>query len=247
MTDSEIIKGIRDNSAAAWRAAYVQMKPAVRSRVAPILRSVKDQSFDDVFEDGLLILMDKIKDGKLDESSCSNLAGYLYTICSRLAFRLCSRKEPQAPTEGEVRMSSARGGFTVVIPGKEDEEFVDPDVLFDEDRYVRDFLDRVLASLPDNCRMLFKRFYWDHMPMDMIAPLMGLKNANSAKTTKNRCMDKYKEIAKQLLADDEKAERAVQRSVERSAVRDLLSQLRAEDSGDLAMAACVDKDSPEQK
>lgn len=240
MTDSEIINGIKSNDTAAWRAAYLQMKPAIRSQVGPMLRSVRDQSFDDVFEDGLVILMENIKDGKLDAASCTNLAGYLYTICKHLALRLRARKEPEAGVGGETMVSSPQGGFTVVVPGQEDGEIVHPDVLSQEERYARDFLDRVLSSMPENCRMLLKRFYWDHMPMDMIAPLMGLKNANSAKTTKSRCMDKYKDIAKMMLADDEKAERAVQRSVERSAVRDLFKELRAEDNGDLAVAAWKD-------
>ena len=80
------------------------------------------------------------------------------------------------------------------------------------------------------------------MPMKDIAPAMGLKNENVAKTKKNRCMDKFKEIAKAMLADDEKAEAAVRRTVERDALRDLLQDLRKEESGDLTRAALKDKE-----
>ena len=55
-------------------------------------------------------------------------------------------------------------------------------------------------------------------------------------------MDKFKEIAKAMLADDEKAEEAVRRTVERDALRDLLDDIRKEESGDLAMAALKNKD-----
>jgi len=242
MTDSEIIRGIRDNSPAAWRAAYSQMKPSVRQQVAPLLRDVKGVEFDDIFEDGLIILMENIKDGKLTEDGGTNLAGYLYIICKRLALRQLQRKDPEPQPEGVTKVTGPKGGFTIIVPGHEDGELIDPEVMKEEDRYARDFLDRVLSSLPENCRMILKRFYWDHLPMDRIAPLMGLKNANTAKTTKNRCMDKYKDIAKKMLADDEKAEKAIQRSVERSAVRDLLEQLRKEDSGELSMAAFEEED-----
>lgn len=44
-----------------------------------------------------------------------------------------------------------------------------------------------------------------------------------------------------MLSDDEKAERAVQRAVERDSLRDLLEQFRQEDSGDIALAAFRDK------
>lgn len=244
MTDSDIIKGIRENSPLAWRAAYTQMKPGIRTQVAPLLTEVKDMTFDDVFEEGLIILMENIKDGKINENGENNLSGYLYTICRRIALKLRSRKTPQADDGGEVKMSSSGGGFTIVRQGREIDQIISPDVLSEEERYARDFLDRVLAGMSESCRKIFKRFYWDKMPMDMIAPLMGLKNANSAKTTKNRCMDKFKELARKMLADDEKAEKAVQRTVERNAVRDLLEQFRKEDEGELSMAACRNESAP---
>ena len=95
----------------------------------------------------------------------------------------------------------------------------------------------MLKSIPEDCQKLLRWFYWDKMSMKDIAPAMGLKNENVAKTKKNRCMDKFKEIAKAMLADDEKAEAAVRRTIERNALKDLLADLRKEESGDLAMAA----------
>ena len=77
--------------------------------------------------------------------------------------------------------------------------------------------------------------------MKDIAPTLGLKNENVAKTKKNRCMDKFKEIAKAMLADDGKAEAAIRRTIERNALRDLLQDLRQEEAGELAMAALKDK------
>jgi threonine dehydratase len=54
-------------------------------------------------------------------------------------------------------------------------------------------------------------------------------------------MDKFKDIAKAMLADDEKAEAAVRRTVERNALRDLLEDLCQEEAGALALAALKDK------
>ena len=71
---------------------------------------------------------------------------------------------------------------------------------------------------------------------------MGLKNENVAKTKKNRCMDKFKDIAKAMLADDAATEAAVRRAVERDALRDLLADLRHEEDGELALAALKDKE-----
>ena len=83
--------------------------------------------------------------------------------------------------------------------------------------------------------------------MKEIAALMGLKNDDSAKTTKSRCMKKFKDIAKALLDDDTKAEEAVKRTVERSALRDLLEDLRLEEEGELSLAAMKDKKDHKEK
>ena len=226
MTDKELITGIRNNSEAAWKTIYYGMKPGIRLRIEPMLFNVKDVTFDDIYNDALIILMENVKDGKLTESNADNLSGYLYTICYRLALK---RLREPLPPGGTITTDSVTDGNGV-------EE--DPDTLLIEDEWIRDFLDRVLDSLPLNCKQILKRFYWEGLSMDEIAPTMGLKNANSAKTTKNRCMDKIKKLVTDLLADDERAEEAIRRAVERNALRDLLERFRQEDSGEIATAAC---------
>lgn len=177
--------------------------------------------------------MGNVKDGKLTENNTDNLSGYLYTICYRLALKRLRKPLPPGDPSGCVTTTDSVGN----AEGNEIEE--DSNTRLIEDEWIRNFLDRVLLdSLPLNCKQILKRFYWEGLSMDEIAPTMGLKNANSAKTTKNRCMDKFKKLATDLLADDEKAEEAIRRAVERDALRDLLERFRQEDSGEIATAAC---------
>jgi hypothetical protein len=75
------------------------------------------------------------------------------------------------------------------------------------------------------------------MSMKDIATLTGLKNEDTAKSTKKRCMDKFRSIAKAMLEDDEKAEAAIRRTIERAALRDQLDECRQLESGTLARAA----------
>jgi hypothetical protein len=88
------------------------------------------------------------------------------------------------------------------------------------------FLDRVFDSISDSCKTLLKKFYWDHKPMDEIASILSLGNANSAKTKKNRCMNDFKNIAKKLVESDEFAEDMVRACVERAMLRELLEDER---------------------
>lgn len=240
MTDNDIIRGIRENSSEAWRELYHSAVEGIREKIEPMLKKVKHLTFDDLFKDACITLMEDVQKGKVKEGPGTNLSGYLYTICWRMALRQNDRESrPKEPVKAVVSM---RNGAVIVEEPNQEMEEEDPVTAQQEEEEAFAFLDKVLKSIPEDCQKLLRWFYWDKMPMKDIAPAMGLKNENVAKTKKNRCMDKFKEIAKAMLADDEKAEEAVRRTVERDALRDLLDDLCKEESGDLAMAALKNKD-----
>jgi len=244
MTDNELIRGIRENSHAAWRELYLANYNRLKARIEPMLQQAKGKEFDDVYSEALIALMENVKDGRLGEGERTNLSGYIYTLCYRIALR--QEKKGEQETERrktmlkEMKSVKSKSGE----PSTEDDE---DDITVSPEEYKEaiDFLDRVLQSIPPACREIFRRYYWDNLPMKEIAAIMGLRNENSAKTTKNRCMNKFKEIAKMMLADDEKAEAAVRRTVERNVLRDLLEEFRQEETGELSMAAYKEK--PEDK
>lgn len=235
MTDNELIRGIRGNSPVAWRELYHANYEKMRAKIAPMLRQSKGKTFDDVYSEALVTLMENVKDGKLAEGENANLSGYIYTLCWRIALRLENRGRKEDVDRGRMRdaLKPNPGDGEPFTEDDEDDGTVSPE----EYEEAMAFLDKVLASIPPSCRMLLKRFYWDRMSMKDIAALMGLKNEDTAKATKSRCMNKFKTIAKAMLSDDAKAEEAVRRTVERNALRDFLEDLRQEENGELAMAA----------
>jgi hypothetical protein len=64
-----------------------------------------------------------------------------------------------------------------------------------------------------------------------------MRNADSAKTKKSKCMNKFKEIAAQLIASDEFAEDAVRAAIERAALRELLKDESAYAESGISLAA----------
>jgi len=236
MTDNELIRGIRENAPAAWRELYQDNYDKIGAKIAPMLVRTKDVTFDDLFDDAMLTLMDNVKDGKVVEGEATNLSGYLYTICWRMALRLETRSK-RAEEKEAILAAEGKGG-------DKQEPMVEEDTSVEPEEYAEAmaFLDRVFESIPPKCKSILKRFYWDKLSMSEIAAIHGLRNENSAKTTKNRCMDKFKEIAKAMLADDAKAEDAVRRTVERNSLRDLLDEIRKEKAGEWARAAFNGKD-----
>ena len=236
MTDNELIRGIRENSPAAWRELYKDNYEKIKAKIAPMLVRTKDVTFDDLFDDAMLTLMDNVKDGKVVEGEATNLSGYLYTICWRMALRLETKTK-----RAEEKLAKQATEEKV---GKMQEPIEEEDTSIEPEEYAEAmaFFDRVFESIPPRCKSILKRFYWDKLPMSEIAAIHGLRNENSAKTTKNRCMDKFKAIAKAMLADDAKVEEAVRRTVERDALRDLLEEIRKEEAGEWARAALEKKD-----
>ena len=220
MTDKEIISGIESGAT------------SIRQQVQPILKGVRDVTFDDVYQEACIILMENIKAGKLDTGGEMNLSGYLYVICKRVALRYAAKKRP-------LRIVEKPSEKDEVILKDEGEESAggSPEVMEMEEEEAMRFLDRVLDSIPPTCKSILKRFYWDKMSMKDIATLTGLKNEDTAKSTKKRCMDKFRSIAKAMMEDDGKAEEAIRRTIERAALRDQLEECRQLVAGTLARAA----------
>ena len=73
--------------------------------------------------------------------------------------------------------------------------------------------------------------------MDDIASILGMRNADSAKTKKSKCMNKFKDIAAQLIESEEFAEEAVRAAVERAALRDLIEDEKFYADNNTCMAA----------
>jgi RNA polymerase sigma factor (sigma-70 family) len=220
MTDKDIIAGIESGAT------------SIRQHIQPILNGVRDITFDDVYQEACIILMENIKAGKLDTEGEVNLSGYLYVICKRVALRHTARKRPLRIVE----KPAGKDEVTVKDEGEEQETGSVEQMEMEEEEAMR-FLDRVLDAIPPTCKSILKRFYWDRMSMKDIATLTGLKNEDTAKSTKKRCMDKFRSIAKAMLEDDGKAEDAIRRTIERAALRDQLEECRQLESGALARAA----------
>ena len=220
MTNRDIIQGIESG------------QTSIRQHIQPILSGVRDVTFDDVYQEACIILMENIKAGKLDNESEMNLSGYLYVICKRVALRYAAKKRPFRIVE----KPTSKDEVVIKDEGEEQESKSAECMEMEEEEAMR-FLDRVLDSIPPTCKSILKRFYWDKMSMKDIATLTGLKNEDTAKSTKKRCMDKFRSIAKAMLEDDEKADVAIRRTIERAALRDQLDECRQLESGTLARAA----------
>ncbi len=59
---------------------------------------------------------------------------------------------------------------------------------------------QALEELDEVCRRLLMVFYFEKKSMDEIAALLGYNQANTAKSKKNKCMDRMRDKAKAILS-----------------------------------------------
>ncbi len=231
MTDTQIVIGIMQNDNRVWRHICRKMKPGFFSIIGDLFSfgPTAAEDIEDIFQDSCVILMQKVKEGAVVVSREGAVFSYLVQIGKNTASNFVRKRPVQKKSDEDtpnlVPFVVVRG--TEIPDIRKCQENEPGAVSVSERQKTQDeFLDRVFDSIPDDCKTILKKFYWDHCPMDEIACMMGLRNADSAKTKKNRCMNKFNEIAKRLIADGEFAEDAVRAAVERAALRELLEDER---------------------
>ena len=235
MTDHQLLIGIMLNDERAWKHICRNMKQGFAAILVQTssLNSLTNEDIEDIFQESCIVLMQKVKSGGIAISRDGALFSYLVQIGKLTACNLV-RKRKDITTENVVTISDNLH--------KEYE-----DISVDEKQKSQDeFLDRVFDSLPSDCKTLLKHFYWGRKPMDHIASVLGMRNADSAKTKKNKCMNKFKDIAAKLIESDEFAEEAVRAAVERAALKELIEDEKVYAENGICMAALNTDDDAEE-
>ncbi len=142
--------------------------------------SGSDDDARDVYQDGMMEVVLQIRGGRLDQLS-SRLSTYLYSVCY---YKWIDRLRQKGKT--------MRTGFeddleTAVIEEEEDSAPYLP------------ALEKVLMQIGEKCMQLLKAFYYEKLTMTQIASKLGFADDNSAKSQKNKCMDKARFLGKNVL------------------------------------------------
>lgn len=237
MTDSQIIFGILQNDERAWRHICREM----RAPFASIIRNtfstaqIANEDINDIFQEALVALMQNVKGGSFVLSREGALFSYLVQIGK---LKACNRGR-------KTREKTANDKVTFAPDRHNSDEETDISVE-EKQKEQNEFIDRVLGLLPAECKALLKYFYWSHKPMDEIASILGMRNADSVKTKKSKCMNKAKDIAKELIENDEFAEEAIRNAIERMALRELVEEEIHNAESGICMAALDTNDNDEE-
>ena len=237
MKESRLLIGIMQNDERTWRFICRNMKSGFVSIIGQAISfyNLSNEDVEDIFQESCIVLMQKVKSGGVSISREGALFSFLVQIGKLTACNLLRKRRPLTAEE------------MVTISLNLHKENEDYEVSVDEkQKSQEEFLDRVFDSIPSDCKNLLKHFYWGHKSMDDIASILGMRNADSAKTKKNKCMNKFKDIAAKLLENDEFAEEAVRAAVERAALKELINNERVYAENGISMAALDEDEETEE-
>ena len=211
MTDAFIIQGLMTNNPVVWRYIYRNLKSPFIStqKKHPLSATLSAEDWDDIYQEACVKLMENVKQGKFEERPGSSLFSYFVEIGKRTMMNIIRKSATHRPK-----------------PRKDDEDGVIQVSEEERQNAQNEFIDKVFDMVPGECQRIFKMFYWDHKPMDEIASIFGLRNANSAKTKKTRCMTMFKNVKDMLISSGEFDEELIRAAAERAALREFLREER---------------------
>ena len=131
----------------------------------------------DIFQDAMVILLEKIRHGKLSLSS--SIGTYLYSVCRHILGDQFRRNK---------RDRKMKAWYT--------DEYRD-DIFFPWEKPENvDRVAEVMDRLGDPCKTLLEWFYYRQKDWEFIASTLGYKDAASARNQKYKCLEKIRSHVK---------------------------------------------------
>lgn len=180
--DSTLITRIREGDASSLKYLYQEYFNMILHLVNS--NSGNHMDAEDLYQESLVTIYEKIVSGALDELTCS-LRTYVYSVCrNKWLYHL--RKKGRY---GERFFDS--------------QDFIKLD--FSEDIDENDSqpyemaMQESLKNLEETCRKVLLAFYYEKLSLEIIAEKFGYNSANTAKSKKNKCMNKIRASAREAI------------------------------------------------
>ena len=170
-----------------------------RNKVLAYLRKtfpVSDDDLSDIYQESSVALFVNIRDGKLSNLT-STLFTYFLRICINQTLKFMSKQKNVVPLFDDSRLTN-KDSFRL---DKIDElyqlctEDEDAEKVSRSEKIVQS----IIESMPDTCKNVFQGYYWNNLTTATIADMYGFSNANSVKTQKYKCLQKFRSKYNELM------------------------------------------------
>ena len=163
-----------------------------RGKVVSYLRktfSVSDDDLNDIYQESSTALFLNIRDGKLSNLT-SSLSTYFLRVCINQTLKFIGKKQKVVPLFNDNTLTNK----DVFRPDKIDElyQLCTEDEEAEKVTCLEKIVQSIIESMPDTCKNVFQGDYWDNLTTTTIADMYGFSNANSVKTQKYKCLQKFR-------------------------------------------------------
>lgn len=174
-TDREVVLGILNDSEDTLNKLYTGYFPMVLQFI--LNNNGDDDDAKDVYQEGIIVLYNKIKGGNFELSS--KLKTYIYSVCRRIWLKKLSQ---------ESRKSNNISDFEDIMAVEVDlEQHEEKDQQFDK-------MNDALLHLGEPCKTIIQDFYINSLSMQDICEKFGYTNTDNAKTQKYKCLQRLKKL-----------------------------------------------------
>jgi len=174
-TDREVVLGILNNSEDVLNKLYAGYFPMVLQFI--LNNNGDEDDAKDVYQEGIIVLYNKIKGGDFELSS--KLKTYIYSVCRRIWLKKLAQYS---------KKTSSVADFEDIIAIEEDmEQHEEKDQQFEK-------MEVALTSLGEPCKTIIQDFYIHNLSMQDICEKFGYTNTDNAKTQKYKCLQRLKKL-----------------------------------------------------
>ena len=185
--NAKLFEALRTNNDRVIGEYYVGLKYEFIKNISSRYNCIEKEYLDDIYQESFIELGEKIVSGKLTEDMLNvPIGAYLYGIGKIVAHKYVKPQD------------------LISINEASDEENANdvPDILDDDSTLTKEdkeLIREYVEKIAEPCSTVLRLFYFDEYTMFSIAKLMGYKSEDVAKSRKNKCMTKLKELIKKGL------------------------------------------------
>ena len=164
---------------------YDELRPSFIAYFGNRYSFLRAEDIADIYNDSLLAFYQNIESGKLATLTCS-IKSYIYTIGRNKAVDLIRSQHPEAHVSAD----------TIEMFDRVNAIWEDAN---ETEREKQNAVRHIVNKLVEPCRTILNLFYYEMESMKAIAKQMKYASADVAKTKKNQCMTKVRNVAKDYM------------------------------------------------
>jgi RNA polymerase sigma factor (sigma-70 family) len=174
-----LISQIQGGNQKALQYLYKQHYAMIENLIRK--NSGSDEDAQEIYQEAMLVVYEKLNQPAF-QLSCS-LKTYIYSVCRNMWMYQLRKNE-----QTEARFQD----FEQFLP-------IEQEAIEGEIPEYEAMLSEVMGFIDDKCRQLLELFYYHNLSLELIAQKLGYNNSNTAKSKKNKCMERAREKAKELI------------------------------------------------